>query len=147
MVPQRFERYIVPATRARIAALANVPAEAGMQDWPLEVADASRLDEFIALLEKAENDDDRFALMELVLYSVDDATPTKREKVWPVIEALLEEAPMLYARELIYWSCGDEADDGTWKLDDLDEVGGFKITPLMRTSLVRVASTIGLRIA
>ena len=56
-----------------------------------------------------------FALMELVLYSLDDATPAKQRETWPVIEVMLEQAPVLYARDIIYWSLGDERDDGSWK--------------------------------
>lgn len=118
-----------------------------MQDWPLEVADPSRLDEFIDLLKDAEGDDDRFALMELVLYSLDVADPAKQREAWRPIETMLEREPGLYAREIIYWSLGDETDDGTWKLDDLDENEGYSITPLMRPLLVRVSDVIGLRFA
>jgi hypothetical protein len=117
-----------------------------MQDWPLEVADSSRLDEFLDLLKRAASDDDRFALMELVLYSLDEADPAKQRGAWGVIEAMLEREPMLYARAIIYWSAGDETDDGTWKMDDLGEDDGFSITPLMRTVLVRVSGEIGLRL-
>ncbi|MGE0403382.1 MAG: hypothetical protein AB7T06_42130 [Kofleriaceae bacterium] len=147
MVPERFARYIGPATRTRIAALANVPEDEWMQDWPLEVADPSRLDEFIDLLKNAESDDDRFALMELVLYSLDVADPAKQRDTWPLIETMLEREPGLYAREILYWSLGDENDDGIWELDDLGENEGFSITPLMRSVLVRVSDTIGLRFA
>lgn len=137
----------MPATRARIAALASVAGDEWMQDWPLEVADASRLDEFIDLLKRAESDDDRFALMEQVLYSFDEADPAKQLEAWRAIEAMLERDPILYAREIIYWSLGDETDDGTWRMDDLGEDEGFSITPLMRPVLVRVAGDIGLRLA
>lgn len=147
MVPERFERYIGSATRAKIAALASVAGDDWMQDWPLEVADSSRLDEFIDLLTRAESDDDRFALMELVLYSFDEAEPAKQREVWRAIEAMLERDPILYAREIIYWSLGEETDDGTWKMDDLGEEEGFSITPLMRPVLVRVAHDVGLRLA
>jgi hypothetical protein len=147
VVPERFERYIAAATRARIAALASVPEDGWMQDWPLEVADPSRLDEFVDLLKRAESDDDRFALMELVLYSLDEADPAKQRDSWPVVQTMLEREPLLYAREIIYWSLGDESDEGTWKMDDLGEDEGFPITPLMRPVLVRVAGEIGLRLA
>jgi hypothetical protein len=147
VVPERFERYIGSATRARIAALASVAGDEWMQDWPLEVSDPSRLHEFIDLLNSAEGDDDRFALMELVLYSLDEADPAKQREAWPVIERMLEREPGLYAREIIYWSLGDEADDGIWKLDDLGENEGYSITPLMRPVLVRVSDAIGLRFA
>lgn len=140
---------------ARIAALASVAGDEWMQDWPLEVADPSRLDEFIDLLKGAESDDDRFALMELVLYSLDEADPAKQRVAWPVIETMLEREPGLYAREIIYWSLGDETywslgdeiDDGILKLNDLGEDEGFSITPLMRLVLVRVSGDIGLRLA
>jgi hypothetical protein len=147
VVPERFERYIGSATRARIAALASVAGDEWMQDWPLEVSDPSRLHEFIDLLKGAESDDDRFALMELVLYSLDKADPAKQREAWLVVEPMLEQEPGLYAREIIYWALGDETDDGIGKLDDLGEDEGFSITPLMRPVLVRVSGDIGLRLA
>ncbi len=127
--------------------LAGVRDEEWMQDWPLEACDASRLDEFIDLLNRAECDDDRFALMELVLYSLDEAPPANQREAWPLIEPMLERNPLLFARELIYWSLGDEGDDGTWQMDDLGADESFTITPLMRPVLVRVAAEIGLQLA
>lgn len=56
------ERYTSPETRRRVAALANVIDDDWMQDWPL-----------VELLQRADSDDDRFALMDLVLFSLDGA--------------------------------------------------------------------------
>lgn len=117
-----------------------------MQDWPLEVTDPSRLDEFIELLARAETDDDRFALMELVLYCLDEAAPEKQRDAWPAIETMLVRQPVLYGALIIYWSLGDENDDGIWKMDELGIDEGFPITPLMRSVLVRVAGELGLRL-
>ena len=121
-----------------------------MQDWPREVADATRVFEFIELLGRAESDDDRFALMKLVLYSVDLADRAILHSAWPTISALLGRAPALYAHDILYWSIGDETDDGVWVMADLSanaEFGGFAITYLMRDVLIRVATQICLRLS
>lgn len=45
----------------RIAMLLQLPREPWMQDWPIEVTDADRLDEFVCLLQtKQLNVDERF---------------------------------------------------------------------------------------
>jgi hypothetical protein len=44
-----------------------------MQDWSWEVADATRLDEFLAVYQTASlTDDERFTLMEVLLQSFED---------------------------------------------------------------------------
>jgi hypothetical protein len=44
-----------------------------MQDWPWEVADAERLDEFLAAYEGGNlSEDERFTLMEVILQSFED---------------------------------------------------------------------------
>ena len=147
MVPERYWRHIGPATRERIAALANIAGDDWMQDWPLEASDPARVFEFVELLAAAESDEDRFALMQLVLYSVDLADPAIRQSAWPMISAQLERSPALHAQEIIYWSLGDETDDGVWVMEELSEHGGFAVTYLMRDVLIRVAADIGLRLA
>jgi len=116
-----------------------------MQDWPLEVADRDRLPEFVEFLSRADDDTDRFALMSLVLRSLDEASEEQQRATWPTVMAILEHNPTLFAHEIMYWSCGEERDDGCWQLtEDIDEQ--FSITPVMRQVLRRVAGELGLRV-
>jgi hypothetical protein len=114
------ERYTNPITRRRIATLANISDDDWMQDWPLEVADPKRVREFVALLQRANDDDDRFALMELCC----------------------TRSTLVFAQLIVYWSCTED-ETGAWHLtQDPDEQ--FSITPLMREVLDRVAAAIGI---
>lgn len=117
-----------------------------MQDWPLEVADRDRLPEFVVFLSRADDNDDRFALMSLVLHSLDNASEEQQRTTWPTVMAILEQNPRLFANEIVYWSCGEELDDGCWQLtEDIEEQ--FSITPFIRQVLLRVAGDLGLRLS
>ena len=142
------ERHLTPATRQRIAELARVADEDWMQDWPLEVADAARLEEFLELLEAAEDDQSRSALMSLVLYSIDAASDDERARFWPRVAVLLERTPSLFADEIIYWSCMDTPDDEPDNQRPVlaeSEHEGFEITASMRELLGRVAVRLGVQ--
>jgi hypothetical protein len=117
-----------------------------MQDWPLEVADRDRLSEFVEFLSRADADDDRFALMSLVLCSLDEANEEQQRTTWPTVMAILEHNPTLFAYEIMYWSCGEERDDGCLQLTEAIEEQ-FSITPFLRQVLRRVAGEIGLRLS
>ncbi len=147
MVPERFQRYSTEETIRQVAALAGVDHAAWMQDWPLEVADPSRLEEFIDLLLTSDTADNRtgsglaFELARLVIYSLDAAEPHLRERNWPVVRAVLVGRPRRYAHHIFYWSLGAERPDGVWVPDPEwgTDDGTFAIAPLMRSVLVEVA--------
>jgi hypothetical protein len=144
--PERYQRFIGPETQRRIASLANVADDPALQDWPLEVADPDRLPEFLGFLSRADDDDDRFALMALVLYSLDEVRAEQQRTMWPAVKAILEKNPRLFADQILYWSCGEELDDGCWQLTE-DFEHQFSITPVIRQVLARVAGDLGLRLS
>lgn len=118
----------------RIAMLLRLPREPWMQDWPIEVTDADRLDEFICFLETEQmNDDERFILMELVVSSADDAACMGKldDMTWSRISAQLQQDILLYSNIIRYWSLID----GDW-------FDGFEITPRMREIWERVKGRI-----
>ncbi|MVU77334.1 hypothetical protein GPX89_08750 [Nocardia sp. ET3-3] len=101
---------------ARVAELAGIVHESWMQDWPIEVSDQARLDEFIGLLlaNKAEWELS-FWLVDLVLESAEDdlaITPVQHdqwERTEPLVGALVAvwdatHAPGIALR-LEYWAC------------------------------------------
>jgi len=157
IIPERYSRFIAPKARARVASLAGVADDHGMQDWPLEVADAGRVDEFIELYEANVDDDERFALMVLVLHSLDEmpeevvelwprVMPQAGRALWPRVEELLVAAGPLHAHSIIYWSCVVEGPDGVWRGEETwndchPEM--FGITPLARKALSRLREEIG----
>ncbi|MEV0251905.1 hypothetical protein AB0H76_35320 [Nocardia sp. NPDC050712] len=102
----------------RVAQLANIALEDGMQDWPIEVSDPTRLDEFIELLlaNKA-NWELSYWLLDLVLESAwddmcitppQDNLPERTEPLVDVLVAVWEatKAPRIALR-LENWACVD----------------------------------------
>ena len=92
-----------------------------MQDWPLEVANGDRIEEFLSYYEKEQKSEARLAIAELTVASLDDAfsvtTPSKR---------VLDRAGRIlkpYPHIIEYWSCPDAHTE--------DEM--FHITPWIRS--------------
>lgn len=108
----------------RAAQLAEVAREDWMQDWPIEVADPERLDEFVDLLIAHKTDWElSYWLVDLVLESANDALPKRTEPLIGALVAVCEAtgAPTT-AQQFEYWARPDAADP--------DET--FRVTPLVR---------------
>src|ERR1035438_7343559 len=85
---------VVHRTTAKAVANAmGVRCEPWMQDWPLEVADSGRIEEFLAHYEKEERPEHRLAIAVLITASLDEAfslaPPPKAllDRVGPVLKA------------------------------------------------------------
>jgi|SRR5581483_4592070 len=108
-------------TAEAVAKEVGVACEPWMQDWPLEVADARRTEEFLSHYRAERNPERRLAIAALIVASLDDAfalgTPSKEllDRAGPVLKT--------YPEMLEYWSCPDAHTD--------DEM--FHITPWIRT--------------
>ena len=98
-----------------------------MQDWEWDVADASRLLEFLAALEETDlSDDERFALAEVVMQCFENLAAEGRAvseilsmDEWRRFISILCARPTLHAHTLCYWAAPDDSD-------------GFHITGLVR---------------
>jgi hypothetical protein len=108
-------------TAEAVAKAVGVVCEPWMQDWPLEVADADRIEEFLSHYGRERNTEHRIAIAALIVASLDDAfalgTPSKEllDRAGPVLKN--------YPEMLEYWSCPDAHTN--------DEM--FHITPWIRT--------------
>lgn len=122
-------------TRAAIDALAlrfNLPNTRNMQDWEYEVADASRIDEFLAAYDSGElSEDEKFTLMSMLMQSSCDAIDEDRKFLysenWKHFLDVLELDIQIHIHLVWYWSCTD--------LDDLSDA--WSITPFIRPILLR----------
>jgi len=104
----------------------HLPSDDRMQDWPLEVADPARLEEFVRhYAERDLEGDDRFALMKLIVASFDDADDASKEEAWPAIRDILRVDADLHAYTIYYWSCWDAEE-----VDDPDQQ--FRASPYLR---------------
>ena len=100
----------------------NLPSEDWMQDWPLEVADAERIDEFLLSLEKEIDHDQQEAIATLLVASMDDAFSLKRKISQEFLDRIANN--ISHRVELLnYWALLDAKTS--------DEI--FSITPWIRT--------------
>ena len=121
-------RYPGRAAVARIESLLNLGSEDWMQDWPLEVSDASRLEEFCDLYEfgaEELDNDTRLALMQLILYSLEIAGEELFAAMERRIERLLCRDFAFHIHTINYWRMAEEPEDA-----DPEHV--FPPTPLAR---------------
>ncbi|MDD9265729.1 hypothetical protein ACFPES_01660 [Paenibacillus sp. GCM10023248] len=106
----------------------QLPVEREYQDWEVEIANSSRLSEFVMFYESAKlNDEEKFALMSLIIASFDDALSEGNvpDGIWDKIRGLLRSNFDLHGKTILYWSLVDE------ELDDC-----FSVTQYMRELIV-----------
>lgn len=114
----------------RAAQIAGVARDDRMQDWPIEVSDPARLDEFVDLLITNKTDPElTYWLLDLVLESANDDLPEQAE---PLVDALVAVgnaagAPAI-AERLEYWA----------RLDASGSDEMFRVTPLVREARRRI---------
>lgn len=102
-------RFPTSAAITRLAEHFGLPYDPTMQDWPWEVADPTRLDEFLQAYADGDfTEDERFVLMEMILQcceDLDDRLPS--DPRWGRVLALLETHLELHASSVYYWADGD----------------------------------------
>lgn len=111
-------------SKLRVARMAGIAYEDWMQDWPIEVSDPDRLDEFVDLLTTNKADWElSYWLLELVLESARDDLPAQTEPLVDVLVTVWEatRAPEI-AQQFEYWACLEASDP--------DEM--FEVSPLVR---------------
>ena len=108
-------------TAQAIAKEIGVACEEWMQDWPIEVADGSRVEEFFTYFEAETRPDFRRAALALVIVSLDEVfgTETCPQPLLPRIGSAIREFPEVVE----YWSCPDAESD----------MEMFNLTPWIRT--------------
>jgi transcriptional regulator with XRE-family HTH domain len=115
-----------PPSRAARDALAKrfgLPNEEWMQDWEYQVADAARIDEFLAYAETDPDDDEAFSLMMMIFQSFEDlGEAALHDPRWERVVRLLQRRFELHRSTLRYWANLSEPPEGDWQ-----------ITPLVRS--------------
>lgn len=124
--------YITGAAIKSLTSKLNLPTlEPFRQDWELEITDSSRVLEFIMFYEKQVlNENERFALMALIIASYDDylSGGNVPDLVWTKIKYFLLKHFAIHKNKIIYWALEEE--------NDIENC--FAITPLMREVLEQV---------
>lgn len=121
-------------TRAAIDSLAKrfgLKNHPDMQDWEWEVADDTRIDEFLAAYESgALDDDERFTLMETILQSFEELPhPVDKDPRFAKLLALLGRNVALHRHTIWHWCA--------YEVGDLGEA--FQVSPYMRSLMARLS--------
>ncbi|MDQ0888777.1 hypothetical protein QFZ81_003865 [Paenibacillus sp. V4I9] len=94
------------------------------QDWEYEVADDTRIDEFLSFYESSSlNEEEKFALMIIIIGSLNDAIEKGDvdESILRKAKELLLKDISIHTNTILYWSLENE---------DLEDC--FAITPFIR---------------
>ncbi len=109
-----------------VAQALNIPHEQWMQDWPIEVGDGQRVEEFVAYAENETRSEHRLAAITLILESLHDLFCSASSSGTSPPQALLSRIEALLLTEpavMGYWLCL-EAETGE---ED------FPVTPWLRS--------------
>jgi hypothetical protein len=134
-VPEHLWRF---PTRAAIDSLAKrfgLPNDPGMQDWEIEVADSSRIDEFMQVYEDGNlSDDERFTLMTTIIQSFEETKGDLRaDSRWTHVLTLLERDISLHIFSVWYWADSEIGSD-SWRVSPFM----WKLLERHRSSFVQV---------
>ena len=131
-IPERLYRF--PTTRSieSLAARFGLPFSNEMQDWELEVADFSRIKEFMEVyISGSLDEEESFTLMAVIIASFDESEETLEGNVdWTDTLKIIEENFELHAYTVWYWSNLEEP-----STDD------FKVSPYMRELFEKFGTT------
>jgi hypothetical protein len=108
----------------KLNVLLNLPYMEWMQDWEIELADPSRVEEFSKIYSQASlTSDEKKALMSLIIASFEAYLHEygNNPSQWDKIRDLIEKDYDMHEQAVNYWSCFD--------IELSDE---FAISPLMR---------------
>lgn len=109
--PEALTRYSQRKSIDKLSRRFHLRTDPQMQDWEVEVSDPKRVMDFVNAYGDTDfDDDDRFALMALIVASLDDAIAQGLDVVetWNRVVPLLRRDAGLHASTLSYWSRGDD---------------------------------------
>jgi hypothetical protein len=104
--PKHFKRYPTQQAIDSLARRFNLRNDPYMQDWEYEVADSSRISEFLSAYKSGElSEDERFTLMETLIQSFEDSKMDLSSALeWKETLGLIDRNIELHAATVWYWS-------------------------------------------
>lgn len=123
-LPEHLWRFPTAAAIENLATLLGVPNDVSMQDWQWQIADSTRIDEYLGLYQgNSLTDDERFTLMETIIQSFADLpTELSTDPRWETVLETLDRNIRLHAHSVWYWA--------TLENESLDDC--WTVTPFMR---------------
>lgn len=122
---ENFPQYPTRQAMDKFNQLLNLHEDKYMQDWEIELADDTRLDEFLECYHShAKTNEEKFTLMSLIIASFDDYYWEDESSImWGKIKPLLLVDRDLFKPLIEYWCAWDGGDNPEYY---------FNISPLMR---------------
>ncbi|HEJ9485120.1 TPA: hypothetical protein SMM93_000469 [Proteus mirabilis] len=114
-------RYETAVAIEQLATDLNLPNERWMQDWAYIVSIPQHIDKYISHYKKLSDDDQKFALMMLILQALEEQD-NQIDKYKSEVSALLQQEYPLHAYTIFHWCSFDN--------EDLSDC--WEITPMMR---------------
>ncbi|MEM6816707.1 MAG: hypothetical protein AAF600_20350 [Bacteroidota bacterium] len=126
-LPEEYIRYSPVEVEKRLSERMGLPWFDGMQDWDLISSDSGRIKEFLSPYKTGNlNDDEKFAMMELIVSSFDDLAREKgslhHNDLWQDCKNILINECWLHISTIHYWS----------SLEDNHPEDGFPSTKFIR---------------
>jgi len=118
-IPKHIQRFPTKKAIDSLAKRFNLPNSPFSQDWEWEVADSSRINEFISAYESNELDDDeRFTLMETIIQSFEELQASlSDEPRWIKVLSMIENNIELHIHSVWYWADIENDDkDNEWRV-------------------------------
>ncbi|MHA7101008.1 hypothetical protein [Roseivirga pacifica] len=124
---EEFLRYATRDAQRKLSKRLGFHWYENTQDWDLTESDSERIKEFLQIYKSDDlSDDEKFALMELIISSFDDLVEEggniNREGIWTDCKHILNNEPWLHITTIHYWS----------SLEHKDPKKGFSVTELIR---------------
>lgn len=99
-----------------------------MQDWPYEIADPKRIDEYFTHYFEQTDEDKKFSLMEILIQAITDIeNESKFEKYWSKLKKILFQDFDIHEYTVYYWSCIGEDLKDCWKITPSMRIFWFEI--------------------
>ncbi len=118
VTPEPKERYWTRQSIEKLALKFSLPHNDNMQDWPYEISDPNRVEEFFdALKDYATDQDTQFTLMDLVLQSLEESKIELFDsKIGFALQSYLKEHFETHAYQIWYWSAFDNKLTDSWRI-------------------------------
>ena len=127
MVPEHLWRFPTREAIDRLAQRFGLPNTSDMQDWEWEVADETRISEFLtAYVMGGLSHDERFVLLEILLQSFEQSTrDLEGDGLWKRLLSLIDRNIELHIYSVWYWSYVGYDNPEDW----------YRVTPFLRAIL------------
>lgn len=95
----------------------DYPYTDSMQDWPYEIAESKKIENYFQHYEEQVDDDKKFSLMEMLIQALTDIEDQNEfDKNWSCLRLKIIEDFDIHEYTIFYWSCFEEKLSDCWKV-------------------------------